>query len=128
MHLRILAHVQRHQVKAEGMDAPQQPLHGEQSGMLALVERQALGDQFDVGEQLRDLFVRIDIVVVSRLQALLDQAQEHPVRHVAVTCGDRVISVLEYAAIFLDLVEHALAEGGAVCRLAELSRMAPHSL
>ena len=44
MHIGILAYVQRYQVEAEGMNTPQQALHGEQAGVPALVAGKALGD------------------------------------------------------------------------------------
>ena len=78
MHLGVLAHIERDQVKAESIDASQQALHGEQSGVLALVVREAVGDQLDVGAKLRDFFIRKNVVVVGGLQALLDQPQETP--------------------------------------------------
>ena len=122
MHLGILADVERYHVETEGVNAPQQALHDEQAGMSSLVERQALGNEFYVADELLDLFVRVDVIVVGRLQARLYEPQEDAIGHLPVACRNSVIGIREDAAVFLDLVEHALAERRAVDGLTELGR------
>ena len=74
MHLGILANVERYEVEPEGLDAPQQAAHRKQPRILALVCSKAVSDQADVRFELVDVLVGIDVVIVGRLQALLDES------------------------------------------------------
>ena len=115
----ILSNIQCDQVEAECIDTPQQAVYGEQSRMLALVSYKTVREQLDVGPELHKLFVREDIIVVGRLQALLDEPQEHAIRHVPVACRNGMVGILENPAIFIDLRGDLITEPYALGRLAE---------
>ena len=119
MHEGILAHVECDEMEAVGIDTPHQPLDGEQPAVLAAISSQAVGNNLYVLTQFVHILVGVDIVVVSRLQTLLNQPQQHAVRHIAVPHRYRVIGVLEDVAIFFDLVQDRLADRDARRRLAE---------
>jgi hypothetical protein len=55
MHARVLPHVERRQVEAEGADASRQPAHPEQAGARTVVAHEAGRDQLEIGEQLLGL-------------------------------------------------------------------------
>ncbi len=120
MQMGILPYIERDQVKAEGVDAPKQALDREQATVRTGIVFEAVGDQLDIGTKLANFFVRENVIVVSRLQPLLDQAQEQPVRHVAVPQRYRVIRVLENDTVIFDARQYRLVYVDAPGRLAEL--------
>ena len=69
-----------------------------------------------------DLFVREDIVVESRLQALLYEAKKNTVRHIAMARRHGVVSVWKHTTVFLCLSQHRIADFHPIRGLAELGR------
>ena len=110
MDFRVLPYVKRHQVKAESIYTPQQTTHGEEASLLTFVFLETVGDQLNIDDELSDFFVRKNVVVIGRLQALLYQTQKYAVGHVSVTCGYSVIGIRKYATILIDLVEQVLSK------------------
>ena len=88
MNARVLAHVERGQVKAEGADPARETTHPEQAGVLATVMLEALGDRAQIVEQLLGPRVALRGVVAGRLQPRVDELQQHAVGHVAVAGTD----------------------------------------
>ena len=75
-------------VEQKDADAAQQAFDGKQAGMLSLVEGQARRDVLDVLEELANLLVGIDVVIIGRLQPLLDETQEVARQYGAVCTPD----------------------------------------
>ena len=82
---RILSYVQRDQMETECPDSPEQAANGKKTGMFAFVCYEAALDHANISLELTRLLVGIDVVVVGCLQALLNQPEEDPVRHVPVS-------------------------------------------
>ncbi len=86
-HVGVLAHIERGQVKAEGIDAPQQPLDVEQARVGAAVGLQAVGDERDVVAELAGVLVAAGAPLVGAAQPLADLREEHAVGHAVVARG-----------------------------------------
>ena len=52
---RILTDIERNHMETEGLDAPEQAANREESGMLTLVCFEAVGDQLNIGFELKRL-------------------------------------------------------------------------
>ena len=77
----MLAHVERREVKSEGVDPAQQALDVEQAGVRALVGSEARGDQRHVVAELPRTLVTARPAFVGAAQALAELREEHAVRH-----------------------------------------------
>ena len=86
-HARLLAHIERCQVKAEGVDAPQQALDVEQPGVGALVGLEARGDERHIVAELARQLVTVGAAVEGPAQPFADLREEHPVGHAVVARG-----------------------------------------
>ena len=84
MDLGVLAQVERRQVKAEGLHAPDQALHVAPAGVESLVRLEAGGDELEVAQELLRPFVAIRPAVVGEPQPLGDLPEEHAIRHAIV--------------------------------------------
>ena len=79
-----LAHVERRQVEAEGVDPAQQPLDVEEPGVHALVGPEARGHQRHIVAELPRVLVAVGAPLVGAAQALADLRKEHAVGHAVV--------------------------------------------
>ncbi len=109
MDMRVLPHVDRGQVKAERLDASQQPQHAEQTGVLAAVRAQARVDHAQVTLELGGGGVAAGIIAPRRLQTGRHQAEQHAVGHVVIPRGNRGQRLGELGAIGRDPLAHAVA-------------------
>src|SRR3989441_8170472 len=77
MDMRVLSHVDRGEVKAERLDAAQQPLHTEQSRMLAAVRAQTRDDNAQITLELGrgGVAVRRRLIASRRIEARRDQTE-----------------------------------------------------
>ena len=106
MDFRVLAQIERGQVKAESFHAPDQPLHVAPAGVKSLVRLETGGDQLEVAQELLRAFIAVGPAVVGEAQALGDLAEEHAIRHAIVTHGRGAERAGNQRGVLLD----ALAE------------------
>ena len=87
--------------------------------MLTLVIRETVRDQLDITTKLGNFFVREDVVIVGRLQALLHESEQDAIGHVTMSRWHRVIGLLKYRAVLGDLCDDRVVNADAVGRLTE---------
>ena len=85
--LGLLAQIERGQVKAESLHAPDQALHVGPAGVEAAIRLEAGGDEFEVAQELLRPFVTIGPAVVGEPQPLGHLPEEHAIRHAIVARG-----------------------------------------
>ena len=122
MHAGVLAQVERRQVKAESVDAIQEPAHQEVAGVRAAIGAQALGDQGDIAAELRRPLVAVGTTLEGIAEPLGDLPEECPVRHRVVPRGRQPRCPRQERAVFLDAPRHCRAYADAASALRELLR------
>ena len=101
MHRGVCAHIERCQVKPEGIDTVQQAPHLEISGVGAAVGEQALRYQRNVGAKLRRLLVAVGAPVVGDVQPLGDLPEQYAIRHAVVARWGDGLGTGQQRAVFL---------------------------
>ena len=120
MHIAVLADVDRREVKAEGRNASQQPLHREIAGMAPAVGEQAVGDDLDIASELVRVLVAVRAPVVGVAQALGDLPQENPVRHAVVTRGRDRLRTRDQRGVLVDPLRQHRGDADAACTLGQV--------
>ena len=85
--------------------------------MPAFIYLEAVRNQLNIGRKLVRLLVGMDIVVEGRLQALLNESEEDPVRHVSVPRWHRVICVRKNVTVLIDFFLNERVHADALTRL-----------
>ena len=85
VHGRVLANVERRQVEAEGMHAPEQASHGKGASVFAAVTAKALLDRSEIVEQRAGLQVAALLVLRGPAQPFRHQAEQFAIRHVGMS-------------------------------------------
>ena len=117
MDMGVLSQVDRGQVEAERFDATQQPLHAEQSRVLAAVLAQARDDHPQITLELGRDSESLRRLASSRLQPSGDKAEQHAIRHVVIARRDRCQRLGELGAIGRHALAHGVAHAGECSRL-----------
>ena len=122
MHERVLANVERGDMEAERVRAPQHAPYGEQSRVASLVRAQAVREQIEVRDELLGRLVRERGIGVGRVQARADEPQECAIRHLPMASGQGARRLLEVAGVELRLALELLGHADAAAALAQVPR------
>src|SRR5579883_190767 len=83
----MLPYIEARQVKAEGVDAAQEPADVKEAGIGALVGEEARGDELHIVTELADALVAVGAALISEAQPLADLREKHAIGHAIVASG-----------------------------------------